>query len=100
MVLPVRLGSRKGDKLGRKAHHLRHEVLDRIAPPALRDHLLVTLRRSVGSRRSSSRMNGGSHSASFLTASPLAAASMARAALQQAEELRRMLEELGEQLGE
>jgi hypothetical protein len=39
--LPERLGSRVGDELGRKADHLRHEELDRVAPPARRDHLVV-----------------------------------------------------------
>jgi hypothetical protein len=41
--LPERLGSRVGNELGWKAHHLRHEILDSIASPTSRDHLVVAL---------------------------------------------------------
>ena len=40
---PARCVPRAGDELRRHADHLRHEVLDRVAAPALGDHRLVLL---------------------------------------------------------
>src|SRR5215203_1718653 len=43
LSLPERRVLRVGDELGRKAHHLRHEIFDRVAPAACRYHLVVSL---------------------------------------------------------